>query len=143
VERQAHPQVVSVEQVAVQLGAAFNARDPAALAALYTEDAVLMPPGEPIVHGKAAIRAWFEQALPRLGAIRVSLSAERTEGDLAVVTGTFRVQPSAAELEVVTPTASSERVGKYILVLTRAGEAWKILWDLWNLDQQPGMVPPE
>jgi uncharacterized protein (TIGR02246 family) len=121
---------VEPQEVALQLGAAFKGRDPAALAALYTEDAVLMPPGKPVLHGKAAIRAWFEQALPRLGAIRLSSTGVRTEGSLAVLTGTFRIQPAAAS-----PSVDSERLGKYILVLTRAGEEWKICWDLWNLDQ--------
>ena len=32
-----HPRLGSVEQVALQLGAAFNRRDPTALAALYAE----------------------------------------------------------------------------------------------------------
>ncbi|UCC84567.1 MAG: DUF4440 domain-containing protein [Gemmatimonadota bacterium] len=35
------------------------AGDPAAVAARYTEDAVQMPPNEPIVQGRAAIQEWF------------------------------------------------------------------------------------
>jgi ketosteroid isomerase-like protein len=131
-----------VEQVTLHLGAAFNGRDPAVLAALYTDDAVLMPPSEPSVHGKTAIRAWFEEALPRLGAIRLSPTGTRTAGALAVQTGTFRIgPPGASSSSAVAHAAASERVGKYILVLTRAGEGWKICWDLWNLDQPAGEGP--
>jgi ketosteroid isomerase-like protein len=43
---QAEVQIGEVEQIAGRLEAAFNLRDPAALAALYTEDAILMPPNE-------------------------------------------------------------------------------------------------
>jgi ketosteroid isomerase-like protein len=138
VESQTHAQVVPVEQIALQLGAAFNARDPVALAALYTDDAVLMPPSEPSVHGNEAIRAWFEQALPRLGAIRLRPSGTRLAGALAVQVGTFELQPGAAKPRSVADAAPAERAGKYVLVLTRAGEAWRICWDLWNLDQPPG-----
>jgi ketosteroid isomerase-like protein len=36
----------SIDQVAVQLASAFNARDAVKLASLYTETATLMPPNE-------------------------------------------------------------------------------------------------
>jgi uncharacterized protein (TIGR02246 family) len=142
VKPQIHAQVVAVEQIALQLGAAFNAKDPVALASLYTEDAVLMPPSESSVHGNDAIRAWFEQALLRLGAIRLSPTGTRVAGALAVQIGTFQTQPGAAPSSSVTAAAPTERAGKYVLVLTRAGEAWKICWDLWNLDQPAPDSPP-
>jgi ketosteroid isomerase-like protein len=130
-----------VEEVHLRLGAAFNARDPVALAALYTDTAVLMPPSEPAVHGNTAIRAWFEQALPRLGAIGLSPTGTRVERSLAVQIGTFRIQPGAVSSGSNAHAASAERAGKCVLVLTRAGEEWKICWDLWNLDQPAGEVP--
>jgi ketosteroid isomerase-like protein len=132
VERVTHPQASAVEQVALQLGAAFNGRDPAALAALYTENAVLMPPSEPSVQGTAAIEAWFTEALSRLGAIRLNPTGTHTAGSLAVQLGTFRIQPSSSALA---DGAAAERAGKYLLVLTRSGGEWKIYWDIWNLDQ--------
>jgi ketosteroid isomerase-like protein len=40
-ERQTETQIGAVNLVALQLGAAYNGRDAAALAALYSDDAVL------------------------------------------------------------------------------------------------------
>jgi ketosteroid isomerase-like protein len=135
VKRQTDSQVGAVEQIAHQLGAAFNARDPVALAALYADNAVLMPPSEPSLCGNRAIRAWFEQALPRLGAISLSPTGTRVESGLAVQIGTFQIQPGTISSSATAHTASSARAGKYVLVLSRVDEEWKICWDLWNLDQ--------
>jgi ketosteroid isomerase-like protein len=138
VEPQTHAEVVDVERIVLELGAAFNAKDPVALAALYTEDAVLMPPSEPSVHGNEAIRAWFANALPRLGVIRLRPSQTRVAGALAVQSGSFELQPGVSTSSAVVAAASVERAGKYVLVFNRAGGGWKICWDLWNLDQPPG-----
>jgi uncharacterized protein (TIGR02246 family) len=131
---QTQARVGEVEQVVGRLEAAFNARDPAAMATLYTEDAVLMPPNDLPVQGSEAIQAWFEQALPRLGAIRLGPTATRVGGDLAVQVGTFQMTPSSS----VPDSTGGERAGKYVLVLTRAGRQWAIWADLWNLDQPLG-----
>src|SRR5262245_2132826 len=123
-----------VEQIVRRLEAAFNARDPAALAALYADDAVLMPPNEPHVQGNQPIRHWFDQALPRLGAIRLLPTDTRAAGDLAVQVGSFRLTPNSTSSTL----PGSERAGKYVLVLTRAGEQWAISADIWNVDQPLG-----
>lgn len=131
---QTQVRVVEVEQIVGRLEAAFNARDPAALAALYTEDAVLMPPNDLPVQGSEAIQSWFDQALPRLGAVRLGPTVTRVGGDLAVQVGWFQMTPSAA----VSSSTGVERAGKYVLVLTRVGKQWAICADLWNLDQPLG-----
>jgi uncharacterized protein (TIGR02246 family) len=123
-----------VEQLVGRLEAAFNARDPAALAALYTQDAVLMPPNERQVQGSRAIQLWFTQALPRLGTTRLYPAATRTDGSLAVQVGGFQMISRSTDSGATVP----ERAGKYVLVLTRAGERWAICADLWNLDQPLG-----
>jgi uncharacterized protein (TIGR02246 family) len=130
---QEEAQVNEVKRIGRRLEAAFNARDPAALAALYTEDAVLMPPSEPMVQGRRAIRLWFDQTLPRLGMIRLWPATTSAERELAVQVGRFEMTPSA-----VSDSPGSEHAGKYVLVLTRADEGWAIAADLWNLDRPLG-----
>ena len=46
---------------------AFNAGDAAAVAALYTDDAVILPPGAEMMKGKNAIRAFWKGAAEQLG----------------------------------------------------------------------------
>jgi ketosteroid isomerase-like protein len=102
------------------------------MATLYPEDAVLRPPNDLPVQGSEAVRAWFEQALPRLGAMRLEPTDTRVGGDLAVQVGGFQMTPSSA----VPDSTGDKRAGKY--VLTRAGRPWAIWADLWNLDQPLG-----
>jgi len=46
--------------------AAFNKGDTAAVAALYTEDAYVLPPGSAMVKGRAAIEAFWRQAAQQM-----------------------------------------------------------------------------
>jgi ketosteroid isomerase-like protein len=110
------------EQVAVQLAALFNAKNAVALALLYDDNAVLMPPGERIVRGRAAIETWFEQALGGLGPIRIMPLETRAFEDDAIQVGTFTMDDE---------TLAS---GKYVLTLKQTHEKWLIQWDIWNLD---------
>jgi hypothetical protein len=75
------------------------------------------------------------------GLHEVGTSGEQSSGALAVQGGTFELQPGAATSSSVAAAAPAERAGKYGLVLTRAGEAWKICRDLWNPDQPAGESP--
>ncbi len=111
-----------LEQVAVQLAALFNSKNAAALALLYDDNAVLMPPGERIVRGRAAIETWFEQALGGLGPIRIKPLETRVIQDDAIQVGTF--------------TMDDETVvsGKYVLTLKQTRGTWLIQCDIWNLD---------
>src|SRR5438128_10162632 len=47
--------------------AAFNKGDAAAVAAMYTEDAYVLPPGADMIRGRAAIEAFWRQAVQQLG----------------------------------------------------------------------------
>jgi len=47
--------------------AAFNKGDASAVAAMYTEDAFVLPPGGEMVKGRAAIEAFWRQAAQQMG----------------------------------------------------------------------------
>src|SRR5437016_1251994 len=48
----------TLDKLAVQFEAAFNARDAAKAAAMYANDAILMPPNRSMVRGRANIEAY-------------------------------------------------------------------------------------
>jgi uncharacterized protein (TIGR02246 family) len=129
-------QTTELAQIAVHLAAAFNAHDAEGLSTLYTERAVLMPPNEPAVSGRAEIRRWFEQALARIGEVGIVPVESMILGEHAFQVGTFT--------SVARPTGDSSRLpaqqatGKYMLLLTRSEGRWKIRYDIWSLDHQPG-----
>ena len=52
-----------IQKLNDQFVAAFNKGDAAAVAAMYTQDATVLPAGAPMVKGRAAIEAmWRQQA---------------------------------------------------------------------------------
>jgi ketosteroid isomerase-like protein len=119
-----------VHDIAARLEAAFNASDAAALASLYSDTAILMPPNEPMVRGRADIQAWFEGALLRLRSVRIVPIESTAEGDQAFQVGTFTTAVSSPGKEV------GPLPGKYVLVLKNHGGEWKIQYDVWSLDQR-------
>jgi ketosteroid isomerase-like protein len=105
-----------------------NARDSKGLAALYAEDAILLPPNRAAVQGRAAIQAWLE-ASPPVSNFQLKLLEIEGRGDLAYDRGTYSmtVNPAGA--------APIEERGKSILLWRKQADgSWKILRKIWNSD---------
>jgi uncharacterized protein (TIGR02246 family) len=108
---------------------AVLARDWAALATLYTPDAVLNPPHHPAVKGRKAIRAWFE-GFPPITTFRARNVKVEGSGGLAYVLGKYTMTlapPGAPE-----PIQDS---GKYVEVRRKQPDGrWLIQADIFNSD---------
>ena len=108
--------------------ATFNKGDAAAVAALYTEDAYVLPPGSAMVKGRAAIEGFWRQAAQQMGDAKLTTvdvlplgrSAAREIGTVALKT---KSQPP------------QEVVGKYVVVWRKVGRDWKLATDIWNTDK--------
>ena len=109
--------------------AALNAKDAAAAAALYTEDAVLIPPGEPIVQGRAAIEEYWRGAL-ELGGVRdvsVETMDALSSGSLGYETGSFVLTVDGPDGEPIIDR------GRYIELLRREPDGtWRSTHGIWN-----------
>jgi len=78
--------------------AAFNKGDAAAVAALYTEDAYVLPPGAEMVKGRAAIEAFWRQAAQqmtdaKLTTIDVLPLGPEAAREIGTVTLKTKIQP--------------------------------------------------
>jgi uncharacterized protein (TIGR02246 family) len=108
--------------------AAFNKGDAAAGAALYTEDAYVLPPGSAMVKGRAAIEAFWRQAAQQMS------DAKLTTVDVLPLG-----RSAAREIGTVTLKTKSqppqEVVGKYVVVWRKIGRDWKLATDIWNTDK--------
>jgi uncharacterized protein (TIGR02246 family) len=108
--------------------AAFNKGDAAAAAALYTEDAYVLPPGSAMVKGRAAIEAFWRQAAQQMS------DAKLTTVDVLPLG-----RSAAREIGTVTLKTKSqppqEIVGKYVVVWRKVGREWKLATDTWNTDK--------
>lgn len=108
--------------------AAFNKGDAAAVAALYTEDAYVLPPGSAMVKGRAAIEAFWRQAAQQM-----------TDAKLTTLDVLPLGRSAAREIGTVTLKTKSqppqEVVGKYAVVWRKVGRDWKLATDIWNTNK--------
>lgn len=114
---------------------AATAGDGNAISALYSADATLLPPGEPMRQGEAAKQYWVDFTNSFSGPIELSTTAIEGRGNLAVAVGTYRmtVTPKKAGAK---PLPTDE--GKYIEVLEKQDDgSWKIIYDIWNSNAAP------
>jgi uncharacterized protein (TIGR02246 family) len=109
----------------------FGAGNFSAARNFYAEDAVLMMPGAPAVHGVDAIQAELERALGQ-GGVRVTLDVDEVRvasgRDMAYVYGTARAVPTDPA------AAPAPDLGtKWLTVFGRSDDgAWRVVADMFN-----------
>lgn len=109
---------------------AAEAKDAEAAAALYSEDAMVMPPGAPAVKGRAAIEAfWRKMMLSAIRRVTLATTDLGMSGDIAYETGTYT-------LDLTLPDGSpASDGGKYITLMRRQADgSWKMTHDMWSSD---------
>ena len=127
------PEVNGMEGIAeanARFEAAFNAGDAAALAALYTPDAVVMAPNLKRLEGQEAIRglwqSFFDAGVSDLDLNTIDLTIA---GSRASEVGT---------LSLTAPDGKGGRVtahAKFIVLWQkRGGGEWRLHRDIWNND---------
>jgi uncharacterized protein (TIGR02246 family) len=119
---------VAIEKRAAEFSAAFNRGDVKAVAAMYTEDAIALPPDADIVRGRTAIeKLWTEAMASGMKSITFTVLDVQSSGDLAVETGRAAIGLQPAGQPVTTQT------GKYVVVWQRGADGqWRLLRDIWN-----------
>lgn len=98
------------------------------------DDVVIMPPGEPMVVGIEAARAW---AADFMGRFTIN-TLDYTDSDI-VLTGDWAIERYTGAV-TLTPTGGetiSETI-KGIHIYQRQGDgSWKMVEDVWNFDPAP------
>ena len=109
---------------------ALNDKDAEAASLLYTEDASLLPPNEPIVTGRENIKKYWQGALDA-GITNVSVSTISTgsNGDLGYEIGRFELSVPGPDGNMIVDK------GKYTEILKRtANGKWMAIYGMWNSD---------
>src|ERR1700730_15585512 len=105
--------------------AAFNKGDAAAIAAMYTDDATVLPQGAPMVKGATAIRDLWAGVIKDFSDAKLAAVEVHTMGEvMAYEIGTVSARTKATPPQDVT--------GKYVVVWRRSGTTWKIAADIFN-----------
>lgn len=117
------------ERVREKEAAAVNSGDIEGFMAIFTDDAVIMPPNLAPICGKDNIRRFNRQFFEEL-TTQITIKSEEVVvcGEWAFDRGTFEV--------TFTPKSGGEPVqdsGKYIYILKQQPDGtWKMARDIWN-----------
>jgi uncharacterized protein (TIGR02246 family) len=108
--------------------AAFNKGDAAAIAAMYTDDATVLPQGGAMVKGHTAIQDFWAKTITDLSDAKLTTVELHTMGEvMAYEIGTVTAKTKASPPQDV--------AGKYVVVWRRSGMSWKLAVDIFNFDK--------
>lgn len=106
---------------------AYNDKNADAVAALYTEDGQLLPPGPAVVNGRSAIRDfWANDIASSNMSFSITADSAGVGGDWAWRAGSWRG---------IAADGSTGATGKYIEIWRRTPEGWQLHRDIWNVDE--------
>jgi ketosteroid isomerase-like protein len=109
------------------------------MANLYTDDALLMPPGAAAVTGRAAIKTFLGDDAAKSKAAGISLkngsvTGAAVSGDMGWISGNYTV---------VDAKGTVLDSGSYLSVHHRTNGQWLYIRDTWNSDRPPAPPAPK
>jgi ketosteroid isomerase-like protein len=114
----------AVEEGNRQFGAAVERKSYTDMAALYTDDAKVLPPDAPTVTGKKAIENFWREAATALGLVGATLKTLDLE-----VAGDTAYEVGVAQLK----TGKGPATVKYVVIWRRGEDGkWRLHRDIWN-----------
>lgn len=123
---------VAIDRVRETLVAAVNRSDAESASQLWTDDGWMMPPNVPTIHGRAAIRAHFDNLFTtRQFRYTLSNGELQVSGDIAVERIEYYVLISSKD-----DGSTAEDSGKGLHVYRRHPDGrWLLSADIWNSDR--------
>jgi uncharacterized protein (TIGR02246 family) len=117
--------VALIQRLNDKWAAALNKGDAAAVAAMYAENAYVLPPGSEIVKGRSAIEAYWRQTAQqaddaKLVTVDVLPLGPRAAREIGTVTLETKAQPP------------QQLIGKYAVLWREIGGRWLLATDIWN-----------
>ena len=106
---------------------AARGRDTERIAALYTTDAIVMPPDAPFVEGRENIQQFWSSAIQQMGLknVRKNILDLEVVGDRAYEVG-----------EAVLTLASGGATAKYVVVWKKVDGQCQLHRDIWNMKSE-------
>jgi ketosteroid isomerase-like protein len=120
----------AVEEGHAKWVAAMKANDSEAFGRIVTQDAVLMPPHQPPIQGRAGVITWFADVAKQARTTAVDVPEREIveAGEIAIERGSFvwKLLPTGSTTEV-------EDRGNYLAVWQRQADgSWKVIRSIWN-----------
>lgn len=119
---------MAIEEANSKWVEAFNQGDAASVAALYTDDATLMPPNSEMIQGRQGVQEFWNGAM-KMGLKDVSLTTVDVNGSGNIV---YEIGKYAISIETEGQELMRDS-GKYIVVWKKQEDgSWKLQADIWN-----------
>jgi ketosteroid isomerase-like protein len=123
--------VEALGQMNRDFAAALTAKDAAAAAMVYDENASILPPNEPIVTGRANIQAYWQGAIDG-GIIDATVKTidAKSSGDLGYEIGMFTMRFKGPKNDTIV------EIGKYTEILKKNKEGkWISTYGMWSANE--------
>lgn len=125
-----------VDSAANRLLSALRKDSPDSLLALMAEDVIIMPPNEPVLKGKAAVRTWYDQFVKQMRTSSLTI----TDREL-FIGGEYATEVAGFEWTLVPIAGGAAMVdrGSYMQLWHREpGGRWVFSREVWNSSTPPG-----
>lgn len=120
----------SLDSAADRALMALRSDEPDSLLALLSDDVIIMPPNEPVLRGKTAVRSWYEQFLTRFRTTSLTIA------DREVFLGEDWAAEVARYEWTLEPVAGGPSVidrGSYMQIWRREADGrWLFSREVWN-----------
>ena len=124
-----------VDSAADRLLAALRTDATDSLLALMSDDVIIMPPNEPVLKGKAAVRTWYEQFVQQMHTSSLTITDREV-----LIGGDFATEVAGFEW-TLTPVAGGPPIvdrGSYMQVWHRQPDGrWVFSREVWNSTAPP------
>lgn len=115
----------AIDAARAELVAAFKRNDIASLAALFADDATLLPPGTRMITGREGTESFWRNVAERVGELSLTPTSVKPLGaDSAREVGRMRMQASGQPAQEV--------LSKYLLLWQKSADRWTIESLIWN-----------
>jgi len=122
----------TIREKSVAFVKAFNEKNVPHVLDVYAENSVFMPPNQPVIRGKDALKTFYDELL-QSGATNLKLDAGEVSGH-----GPLAYQAGTYEMDVKPATgASTHDRGKYLFILRKVNNIWRYEYTVWNSDLPP------
>jgi uncharacterized protein (TIGR02246 family) len=128
--------LAAIRSISPRFMKGVEGRDAVALAGLYDEAAVVLPPGSGPIRGRAAIQEYWQGMLNGpLQSVRLEPVEVRAAGDLAYESG-------EGTIRITAPSGILSVPAKYVTVMKKQADgSWKLTHDIWNLSGEAAPAP--
>ena len=121
-----------IEKVILKFSEELRRGDAVAVAALFTDDAILLPPNSEMIRGRQGIEEfWGAVFQGGMKDITATIMESSGSGDTIHGVGNFASEISQKGQKPV------EVKGKYITILKHTASGWKVHGHIWNYDKPP------